>query len=288
MVKWTTWHTKGINLIHDIINEKGDFYTVEEIALKYKFRCNVMEYNALKDAIPALWRRDLKTMKIPDNAISLDEDTYIRIGKNVVNVKKITNKQCYWSLIDKIYIKPIFMEKLQQELKIEEKDWEVIFKIPSCVLNTKIRAFQYKLLFNLLPCNVYLAKIDKSDTDKCSECNKLDNIAHFLFECPAVVPFWNNFMRWWNNMTESRLFLDKRSAMTGFMGKIDNIHTINACLLLAKWHVYKSKLNESEVFFYKFLGELKYILDIEKIIAIKNEKLHVYNEKWHFVENYIT
>jgi hypothetical protein len=133
-----------------------------------------------------------------------------------------------------------------------------------------------------------LARIDKSDTDKCKACKKLDDIAHFLFECPAVVPFWNNFMRWWNNMTECRLFLDKRSAMTGFMGKIDNIQTINACLLLAKWHVYKSKLNESEVFFYKFLGELKYILDIEKIIAIKNGKLHLYNEKWHFVENYIT
>ena len=95
-------------------------------------------------------------------------------------------------------------------------------------------------------------------------------------------------MNWWNAMTNRRLYLDKRSAITGFMGQIDYIQTVNACLLLAKWHVYKCKLNESEVFFYKFLGELKYTLDIEKTIAIRKDKLHKYNEKWQMVENYIT
>jgi hypothetical protein len=191
----------------------------------------------------------------------------IKIGKNVKNVKNVKNKELYWSLVKKKQIKPIFMEKLQQELAIKEEEWEIIFKIPWCISNTKIRAFQYKLLFNLLPCNLYLSRIKRSDTDKCLICGKLDDIAHYLFECPSVVPFWNNFMRWWNAMTNRRLFLDKRSAITGFMGQIENIETLNACLLYAKWHVYKWKLNESEVFFYNFLGELKYILHIEKIIA---------------------
>jgi hypothetical protein len=95
-------------------------------------------------------------------------------------------------------------------------------------------------------------------------------------------------MNWWNAMTNKQLYLDKRSAITGFMGQIDDIQTINACLLFAKWHVYRCKLNESEVFFYKFLCELKYTLDIEKIIAIKKDKLQKYNDKWQMVENYIT
>jgi hypothetical protein len=180
------------------------------------------------------------------------------------------------------------MVNLQQELQIKEDEWEFIFTIPSVILNTKIRAFQYKLLFNLLPCNQYLARIKKSDTDRCRVCNKVDNYAHYLFECPSVVPFWNSFMNWWNAMTNRRLYLDKRSAITGFMGQIEDIQTVNACLLFAKWHVYRCKLNESEVFFYKFLGELKYTLDIEKTIAIKKDKFQIYNEKWQMVENYIT
>jgi hypothetical protein len=287
-IKWEEWHSKGINIIHDIVNEDGSFLNATEIEAKFNFKCNIMEYNALKEAIPVDWRKTLKTMRVPSESISFDEDTYIRIGNKEQNVKKLTNKSLYWSMIGEKQIKPIFMVKLQQELHIEEDEWETILTIPSVVLNTKIRAFQYKLLFNLLPCNLYLFRITKSDTDRCRVCNKLDDSAHFLFECPSVVPFWNSFMNWWNAMTNTEVYLDKRSAITGFMGQIEDIQTINACLLFAKWHVYKCKLNESEVFFYKFMCELKYILDIEKIIAIKKDKLHKYNDKWQMVENYIT
>jgi hypothetical protein len=287
-LKWIEWHIKGINIIHDIMDENGRFLTVHELETKYNIKCNVMNYNALKDAIPKSWRTTVKTMKFSQNSISFDEDTFLKLGTRDYNAKQITNKGLYWNLIGKIRIKPIFTEKLQQELQIEKEDWETIFTIPRVIANTKIKAFQYKLLFNLLPCNLYLWRIGRSDTNKCLACGKLEDIAHYLFECPHVVPYWNNFMRWWNNMTDGQLFLDKRSAITGFMGQIEYIQTLNACLLFAKWHVYKCKLNESEVFFYKFLCELKYTLDIEKIIALKNDKIQQYNIKWQIVENYIT
>jgi hypothetical protein len=65
-------------------------------------------------------------------------------------------------------------------------------------------------------------------------------------------------MNWWNAMTGELTFLDKCSALTGFIGQHKNIDTLNACLLLAKWHVYKNKLNESEIVFYNFQCDLKY------------------------------
>ena len=95
-------------------------------------------------------------------------------------------------------------------------------------------------------------------------------------------------MNWWNAMSGELTFLDKASALTGFIGKHKNINTLNACLLLAKWHVYKNKLNDSEIFFYNFLRELKYHLNTEKLIAIRNDRLHQYINKWQFVEDHIT
>ena len=53
------------------------------------------------------------------------------------------------------------MEKLQQELNIEEDEWESILSIPKTIKQTEIQAFQYKLLFNLLPRNLYLNWIKK-------------------------------------------------------------------------------------------------------------------------------
>ena len=64
--------------------------------------------------------------------------------------------------------------------------------------------------------------------------------------------------------------------------------TINACILLAKWHIYKNKLNLSDTFLYKYLCELKYYINIEKTIAVKNNKLTEYPKKWKIVEDQLT
>jgi hypothetical protein len=247
-----------------------------------------LKYNALKDAIPVGWRRLLKRENIDQTATSFDDEIRIKIGKQGRLLKNITNKDLYWILISKKRKKPNFMAKLQAELGIAEEEWEDILNIPRCISNTKIRAFQYKLLFGLLPCNLYLNRINRCDTNKCGDCNELDDTAHYIFECPQVTSFWNNFMDWWNEMTNSVIFLDKRSVLTGFIGPQEIFNTLNACLLLAKWHVYKRRLDESEVFFHIFLYDLKYNLDMEKTIALRNDKITRYTQRWQIVEDYIT
>jgi hypothetical protein len=155
-IKWVEWSNKGINIIHDIINEDGTFLTPGELETKYNIKCNFLSYNALKDAIPIEWRTHLKTMKVPRQAISFNEDIHVKIGKHFKNINKITNKDIYWIFVKQIQEEPIFKFKMTTELKIKDNEWETIFKIPSTLKDTKIRDFQYKLLFNLLPYNLYL------------------------------------------------------------------------------------------------------------------------------------
>ena len=238
---WCTWQKKGINIIHDLINEQGLFLSPKDLEEKFNIKINILNYTALKDAIPSKWRQTVKKMKIPNNVVSFDEDIHIRIGKTDKPIKQITNKDLYWTFVKNKQQEPIYKIKLQQELEIKEEEWPIIYKIPRTIQDTKIRAFQYKLLFSLLPCNLYLNRIKKSDTDKCNKCSKLDDTAHYLFECEHVVPFWSNFMNWWNAMSGELTFLDKASALTGFIGKHKNINSLNACLLLAKWQARISK-----------------------------------------------
>jgi hypothetical protein len=72
------------------------------------------------------------------------------------------------------------------------------------------------------------------------------------------------------------------------LGKNIYNELLNTLLLMAKWHIHKNKLNESSVFFYKFLCELKYNIQIEKTIAIRNNTLKKYEEKWLIIEREIT
>ena len=64
--------------------------------------------------------------------------------------------------------------------------------------------------------------------------------------------------------------------------------TLNARIILAKWHIYKCKLNGVAIFLYKFIIDLKYYIEIEKSIALKLEKLTQYNKTWLQIEEEIT
>jgi hypothetical protein len=135
------WQNKGINIIHDIMNEQGSFLSPKELEDKFNITINILNYTALKDAIPSKWRHRVKTMKIPNIAVSFDEEIHIRIGKNDKPINKITNKDLYWTFIKNIQQEPIHRIKLQQELRIKEEEWPIIYKIPCTIQDTKIRAF---------------------------------------------------------------------------------------------------------------------------------------------------
>ena len=156
------------------------------------------------------------------------------------------------------------------------------------VKNTKIRTFQYKLLYKLTPCNNYLKKIKKKDSEKCNWCPEVDDTIHYFAECQKLRSFWNNFANWFDNATDATISLTLEDIIVGVTKIHKNSDSLNACILLAKWHIYRNKLNESETFFYRFLCELKYYIIVEKTIAANNNRLNQFSEMWQNIENYIT
>ena len=89
-------------------------------------------------------------------------------------------------------------------------------------------------------------------------------------------------------MTNEQINLNEQDIMLGILNDTKKHTTINACIILAKWYIYKNKLNESQIFLYKFLCDLKYYIMIERTIAIKNQKMTQYNQKWQQIEHHIT
>jgi hypothetical protein len=287
-LNWKIWREKGINIIHDILNNKGEFLSALEIEQKYNYKCDVMTYNRLKNTIPQEWRRLVKTMKITEEAINFKEEIYVKIGKVNKNINIVKNNEIYWILVNDIRAESIMIDKLQRELNIEEEKCKLVFTMSRVVRNTKIQAFQFKLLYNLIPTNQYLKRITRSDTDICPWCTKTDDIAHYFVRCTALIPFWNSFTNWCQGMLEEEINFTVEDIIVGILTNNEKYDTINACILMAKWHIYKCKLDHSDAFFYKYLCELKYHINIEKSIALKNNKLVEYVSKWQIVENQLT
>jgi hypothetical protein len=125
-------------------------------------------------------------------------------------------------------------------------------------------------------------------TNRCNWCEGIDELVHYFYECPKIGTFWNSYEKWWENMMGDVIPITKKLVMLGMTTKYNKKQTFNACVITAKWHIYKSKLDQSLPFFYKFICDLKYNLMVEKMIAIKNNKMHLYEQTWQPVENYIT
>jgi hypothetical protein len=170
----------------------------------------------------------------------------------------------YWVLIKKKQEKAIITVKLSQIYNLQEQDWENVFKAPSVVRETKLQAFQYKILFNLIPCNLYLKRIKRSDTDQCDTCKRLDDLPHYLNECDQTKIFWNNLKTWWKSVTNEEINITEKEVIIGLIHNYKKNETINACIILAKWHIYKNKLADTSIFFYKYLCELKYFCNDRK------------------------
>ena len=118
------WHNAGINCIHDIVKEDGTFLTTTELENKYGIKCDFLKYNTIKDAIPLEWRNTLRKMKIPNEAISFEESLHLVINKKSIQIKNITNKQLYWTLIRKKQQKPIITEKTWNNEKLTDDNWK--------------------------------------------------------------------------------------------------------------------------------------------------------------------
>jgi hypothetical protein len=286
-IKWTTWINKKIILIHDIIDEQGKFLSPNELTERYNIRGQVLQYNSLKDSIPKEWREKLKTIKIPRDEIDTNEGLYIKIDKHVLPLRYVSNKQVYWKLIKTIQIPHVTKIKWETELEIHEEQWTNIFYNSFKIRDTKIRAFQYKLIMNLVPCNLYLYRIGKTDTYKCNYCANIDHISHYFYECIHTRSFWLSLQNWWNNLSGRNDILDKRAAIIGTAGKNITSDKLNAILQLARWYIYIEKLNLQSPFLYKFLIHLKYKLKTEKFIYLRNNKITKYENLWEDVENYL-
>jgi hypothetical protein len=151
----------------------------------------------------------IKNYENPCRNNILRESIYLNIGKNAKRLSQIVNKDIYWIFVNKIKEFPIIFSKLNMDQEEKQELAKNIFTIPKVVRNTKIRAFQYKVLYKLIPCNLYLNKIQKSDTDKCNKCNILDDLKHYFYKCQEIKTFWNRFCTWWKEITGEEIELDE-------------------------------------------------------------------------------
>jgi hypothetical protein len=166
-----------------------------------------------------------------------------------------------------------------------------IYKTYAELKETKLKAFQYKILNNLIPCNLYLKRIGKSLVNTCAYCNELDDIAHYLIECNETKPIWLKLLRWWRVTTNQQVVISDRDILLGIEPRDQKLvkeKQLEHIIITAKWIIHANKQLGQAANFNQVLGGIRQMIQIQKIIAVKNGKGEKYEEEWGELENLLT
>lgn len=280
-LSWSEWRSSGILTINDLWHPtQPRFLSDEEIRNAFSVPCSFLQLLQIRAAIPSKWKRLLQT----NTAVTPDPKPHILTGlQSYINVEQASSKKIYQALTGLKMPSVSSQIKWNTDFPVDEQTirqhWQVIYKIPyRSIRETKIQAFQYRLLHRIIPCNKYLSNIRIRQDDLCPNCGERDTLQHFFLDCSTVQEFWTKLGDWLAANADFRLPLTPSTVLFGkpYDSPTDKIS--NFILLVAKFFIYRQRLfHGTDLNIIQFLMELRNKLKVEKFICGLEGKPNKFN-----------
>ena len=130
--------------------------------------------------------------------------------------------------------------------------------------------FQYKIIHNILPTKVGLFRAKICDDDICPNV-LLTGILQIIFFALSISFILLGLVQtWWTSKTKENVTLTESMILYGIFDNREHLYTLNYTLLIGKYSIYSSSLQEKKLCFDSFLTLLR-------------EKKSIYNGKLLFV-----
>ena len=274
-------YTKGIIFIKDLVNEDGHIMPVHDILIKYGLDNNcVMVINSIVGAIPQQW-------KLMINNIHQNHDRNLQYSSNfqkAISSYSIT-KFIYQSLVKKRAksFPDRIVDKWSDDINPYIIDrgfvsncFELVIK---STISPKHRAFQFKLIHRVVVTNKMLYDWKLIDNNLCSFCNQQpETIFHMLWECTTVQNLWISLFQWLGQITQTNIRFNKKEILLGIEDPTFVMY--NAVFILTKYFIYSCRCQKLPLNIIALKHNIQYYIQIEKYIAVKNNKLEYHNNKW--------
>lgn len=173
----------------------------------------------------------------------------------------------------------------QQEHIDSDGMWEHWWQLPyRLTREVRLQSFCYRILNRIIPCNVYLRQIRVKNSEECSFCSNRDDLYHFFYGCEDTAKFWKGVCKWLRTNSAVITIPRNIAELDFLLGLIDTDEIdfrLNFILMLGKFYVYREKVfGDGLLEPYKFLVELKTVLNVERQACIREGKLLKKFAKW--------
>ena len=180
---------KGLNYVGHLFNERQKLKTWDELKQEYRFHENKrFLFMQLLHAIPKSWKKDLSDVKENIHNLIIQDHHIIR-KHHMYFLNRLSSKEIYNFLIAQKEEQTASRLYYQKKFSNSNLDWKNIYLLVRIVTkDSTLRAFQFKLLNNVLYLNKMLFKFGKSGSPLCSFCNlKNETPYHLFYECSHAI-----------------------------------------------------------------------------------------------------
>ena len=140
---------------------------------------------------------------------------------------------------------------------------------------TKYRSFQLHALVT----NIQLKHWGILDTDLCTFCKEeRESVVHLFVKCKITRDIWLQIEPWLENLSKEKINFGVDTVISNRL--IDNPgNVVNFICLIFKQYLYQKRCLKQTPNFNEFVNKVYFIKNVEKYIAIKNDKLSKHIKK---------
>ena len=138
--------------------------------------------------------------------------------------------------------------------------------------DTQLRWFHFRILHRLLPTGRYLYLGHLTETPMCDFCShEEETLLHLFWECPAVQSFWSDVSALISR--DIQVELNMPFSLFGLDQNVQTGRVFVLIILMAKFHLFRSKLQKGKPNVNIFIHSLKQRAVIEKYcIAVSDQE----------------
>ena len=198
------------------------------------------------------------------------------------NVASLTAKQYYEILKDGYIVAfPSMSSKLSEDFDLDDETLQSYYMLPHKITTeVKLKEFQYKVMNFLVNTNLLLKRKHLIVTDLCDFCQKeIENMYHLFYGCGQLKSFWQSLQEYWKSKTSEIVLLTLKDII---LGNTTFPNILNYFILMAKYFIFKSKLETKYPNFCIFKSIILSQYEFEKYIAAKNQAEESFRSRWFF------
>ena len=188
----------------------------------------------------------------------------------------MTSKSIYSTVIERIQVSPTAQSKFNSVYNIScIIDWKNIYLLPGrFTLDTRTRAFQYKILNRILYTNKILYKVNLVSSPVCTFCgDHEETLEHLLINFTYTKNFWLSVISWLNNYNMKIDKLDEVTILFGISGNNPGNCLLNHIIILGKYIIYSCRCQNIKQSVSLLKAKTSETRKLElKLIAKKNKK----------------